>query len=90
MVTAARTVIVTAERIVDGAMFEAQPELTSIAGFMVTHVVHCPAGARPTSCHGMYGIDLSYLADFYAHTQTSESFNAWLHESVLTCSPRMS
>ena len=90
MVTAARTVILTAERIVDGAVFEAQPELTSIAGFMVTHVVHSPAGARPASCHGMYGIDMGYLGDFYAHTQSSESFDAWLQQSVLTCSPRMS
>lgn len=90
MVTAARTVILTAERIVDGSVFEAQPELTSIPAFMVTHVVHAPAGARPTSCHGMYGIDLGYLTDFYAQTQSPESFQAWLQRSVHSCSPRMS
>ena len=90
MVTAARSVILTTEHIVDGSAFEAQPELTSIAGFMVSHVVHCPAGARPTSCHGMYGIDVPYLTNFYAQTTTAEAFRAWLQQSVLACSPQMS
>jgi glutaconate CoA-transferase subunit A len=90
MVTAARMVILTAERIVDGAAFEAQPGLTSIAGFMVTHVVHSPGGARPCSCHGMYGIDMNYLADFYAHTQSSEDFSSWLQQGVLACVPQTS
>jgi glutaconate CoA-transferase, subunit A len=90
MVTAARTVILTAERIVAGSAFEAQPELTSIAGFMVTHVVHSPGGARPCSCHGMYGVDMNYLADFYAHTQSAELFDSWLQQGIPACSPQMS
>jgi glutaconate CoA-transferase subunit A len=83
MATAARQVIVSAERIVDGALFEAQPELTTIAGFMVTHVVHAPGGAHPCSCHGLYDVDTAYLADFYAHTQSPEAFADWMAHNCL-------
>ena len=82
MVTAAKRVVLTAERLVDGATFEAQPELTSIAGFMVDAVVHVPNGAHPCSCHGLYGVDLDYLADFSAHTQSPERFERWLREHL--------
>jgi glutaconate CoA-transferase subunit A len=80
MATAARVVIVTAERVVDGAQFEAQPELTTIAGFLVTHVVHVPGGAKPTSCHGIYDVDLDYLRDFNAHTQSQDAFDSWMRQ----------
>ncbi|MBI3732616.1 MAG: CoA transferase subunit A [Chloroflexi bacterium] len=83
MVTAAKHVILTAEHIVDGSTFAAQPELTTIAGFMVTHVVHAPRGAHPCSCHGLYDMDMGYLGDFYAQAQTADSFEAFLREHVL-------
>jgi glutaconate CoA-transferase, subunit A len=83
MVTAAKQVILTAEKIVDGATFEKQPELTSIAGFMVTHVVHAPRGAHPCSCHGLYDIDMDHLSNFYAHTNSAEAFDVWLRAHVL-------
>ena len=79
MVTAAKHVILTAEAIVDGSVFEAQPELTAIAGFMVTSVVHAPRGAHPCSCHGLYEVDRDYLAGFYAHTQSPDLFSRWLN-----------
>lgn len=82
MVTAAKQVIVTAERIVDGAQFEMQPELTTIAGFMVSAVVHAPGGALPSSCHGCYDIDHAFLADFHAHTQSPESLRTWIAQHV--------
>jgi len=82
MVTAAKRVILTAEKIVDGAAFEAQPELTSIAGFMVDHVVQAAHGAHPCSCHGLYAADLAYLSDFTAHTQSPDQFEQWLSQNV--------
>ncbi len=82
MVTAAKRVILTAEKIVDGATFEAQPELTSISGFMVDHVVHAPRGAHPCSCHGIYDVDLAFLSDFSAHTQSPKQFEEWLSQHV--------
>ncbi len=83
MVTAAKRVVLTAERIVDGAQFEAQPELTTIAGFMVTHVVHAPRGAHPCSCHGLYEVDFDFLADFHAHCGSPAQVAEWIGRHVL-------
>jgi glutaconate CoA-transferase subunit A len=78
MVSAARHVILTAERIVDGRRFSGQPELTTIAGFMVDSVVEAPRGAWPCSCAGLYDYDADYLADYVAHTRTLEDFQHFL------------
>jgi acyl CoA:acetate/3-ketoacid CoA transferase alpha subunit len=78
MVTAARRVILTAERLVDGQSFAAQPELTTIAGFMVDMVVEAPIGAWPCSCAGLYDYDTEYLAEYVASTRTAEGFERFL------------
>ena len=78
MVTAARRVILTAERIVDGQDWANQPELTTMAGFMVDYVVEAPRGAWPCSCAGLYDYDKAYLADYIAHTRTPEDFQQFL------------
>lgn len=78
MVTAARRVILTAECIVEGQTFAAQPELTTIAGFMVDMVVEAPRGAWPCSCAGLYDYDAEYLAEYVAHTRTAEDFGRFL------------
>ncbi len=78
MVTAARRVIVTAERIVTGQNFAEQPELTTIAGFMVHNVVEAPRGAWPCSCAGLYNYDADYLAEYVASTRAVEDFQRFL------------
>ena len=65
MVKAARRVIVTCERLVDGEELARQPELTTIPGFQVDMVIETPGGARPASCAGYYGVDEAYLAEYY-------------------------
>jgi glutaconate CoA-transferase subunit A len=65
MAKAARHVLVTAERIVDGCDFDPQPELTSIPAFEVDAVVEAPRGAWPASCAGCYDVDEAYLAAYY-------------------------
>jgi glutaconate CoA-transferase, subunit A len=82
MVTAARRVVLTAERIVDGAQFAAQPELTTIAGFLVDAVVHAPQGAWPCSCAGLYDYDTDYLAAYHAATRDDQAFQRFLDEHV--------
>ena len=62
MVRAARRVILTAERIVDGATFAAEPDRTDVPGFLVEAVVEAPGGAWPTSCAGLYPYDEAVLA----------------------------
>jgi len=87
MVQAARRVILTAERIVDGASFEASPESVAIAGFMVDAVVEAPGGAWPTSCAGLYDYDAAYLAEYVAASRDETSFRRFVEERVLATEP---
>jgi glutaconate CoA-transferase subunit A len=62
MVKAARRVILTAERIVDGIAFADAPETVTIPSFLVDAVVEVPGGAWPFSCATLYDYDSEYLA----------------------------
>ncbi|HEX2282908.1 MAG TPA: CoA-transferase [Thermomicrobiales bacterium] len=66
MAQAARRVVLTAERITDGAAFAAAPESVAIPGFLVDAVVSAPRGAWPFSCTPHYGYDAAYLAAWVA------------------------
>jgi glutaconate CoA-transferase, subunit A len=57
MVEAAKTVILTAERILPTEEFAKIPELTRVPFFIVTAVVHAPRGAWPTGCYPDYEVD---------------------------------
>ena len=87
MATAARRVILTAEEIVDGATFAQQPELTTIAGFMVDAVVHTPRGAWPCSCVGYYDYDAEYLAAYHAATRDDPQFQRFVEEHIFNTAP---
>lgn len=61
-----------AERIVETARFEAEPDRTDIPGFLVEAVVHAPGGAAPGSCAGHYDIDDAQVRAFQAVTGPEE------------------
>jgi hypothetical protein len=82
MVTAARRVILTAERIVEGQTFTEQPELTTLAGFMVDMVVEAPHGAWPCSCAGLYDYDTEYLAEYVSHSRNAEMWQEFLRRRI--------
>jgi glutaconate CoA-transferase subunit A len=83
MAQAARHVIITAERIVDGAEFEATPEIVAIPGFMVAAVVEAPNGAWPCSCAGEYPEDDAFLADYIHASKSPERFAAFVQDRIL-------
>ena len=83
MVQAARRAILTAERIVDGAEFEASPESVAIPGFMVDAVVEAPNGAWPFSCAGLYDYDAAYLAEYVAASRDEASLRRFVEERIL-------
>lgn len=64
MATAAKEVILTADRIVDSAELAAEPERTTIRQLNVRAVVPAPQGAWPTSCPPFYGIDHDAVIDY--------------------------
>ena len=73
---AARTVIVTAERIVPRLSAEAD-----LLGQRVTHVVAAPNGAAPTSCHPLYPLDAQAILAYVeacASDRFQEYLSAWL------------
>jgi glutaconate CoA-transferase, subunit A len=83
MAQAAHRVIVTAERIVDGAAFEDTPELVAIPGFMVDAVVEAPHGAWPCSCAGLYDYDAGYLAEYVAASKDEVAFHQFVETHVM-------
>jgi glutaconate CoA-transferase subunit A len=87
MARAARRVILTTERIVDGADLAAEPERTTIPGFLVESVVEVPGGAWPTSCAGLYQYDEPLIAGLLAESGDVEQLARFLDERVLHVSP---
>jgi glutaconate CoA-transferase subunit A len=88
MATAARRVLITAERIVDGSTFEATPEIVAIPGFMVDAVVAANHGAWPCSCAGQYDFDADYLAEYIAASKLPGGVRQFVEERITT--PAMS
>lgn len=86
MAKAARQVLLTCERLVDGSQFEAEPDLTTIPGFQVDLVVEAPGGARPASCSGWYDVDEGYLARYYqaASSKTVETLAQFIQECIMS------
>jgi glutaconate CoA-transferase subunit A len=82
LVKAARTVIVTAERIVDTDTFRAAPERTSYPGYAVDHVVEAPRGAWPTACWPEYAYDGDFYRAYQRAARDPEAFAVLLAEHV--------
>jgi glutaconate CoA-transferase subunit A len=64
MSRAAKSVLVVAERVVDTAVFTAQPESTLVPHFMVQAYAIVPSGAWPGSCWPLYEIDYPAVEDY--------------------------
>jgi acyl CoA:acetate/3-ketoacid CoA transferase alpha subunit len=77
----ARTIVIT-ERLVSTEMIRRNPELTRIPGFRVSHVVHLPFSAHPTSVYQAYDYDADYIREYAQMTQTREGVQAYLDKYV--------
>jgi glutaconate CoA-transferase subunit A len=83
MAQAARRVILTAERIVDGEAFADLPETVAIPGFLVDAVVEAPGGAWPFSCTPLYEYDVDYLVAWVGAAGDPESADRFIAERAL-------
>lgn len=83
MAQAARRVILTAERIVDGEAFADAPETVAIAGFLVDAVVEAPGGAWPFSCTPLYEYDTDYLAAWVSAARDPDTADRFIAERIL-------
>lgn len=64
MARAARTVIVSAERVVTSREMQAEAGSTVLPHFVVDGVVEAPFGAYPSECYGLYEADLDHFEDY--------------------------
>ncbi len=72
----AKTVIVTAETVVDSLNADVQ-----IPGALVTAVVHAPRGAWPTSCYPQYPVDGGELLR-YVENCANDQFDSYLQRVI--------
>jgi glutaconate CoA-transferase, subunit A len=66
MAASARTVIVSAEEVVDGDRIAARPDATVLPHFLVDAVVEAPMGAFPHECYGRYEADFAHFDEYVA------------------------
>lgn len=76
-----RGIIVT-ERLVSTDLIRREPERTVIPGFRVSHVVHLPFGAHPSSVYQAYDFDAGHIKHYAAASKTPEGFQKYLDEYV--------
>jgi glutaconate CoA-transferase, subunit A len=78
---ASRTVIVTAERIVE-RLRERDAVGTYLPAILVDVVVHAPFGAHPAGCPGEYGPDPVHMAEYVKSSRDDASFADYLKRVV--------
>jgi glutaconate CoA-transferase subunit A len=75
-------VIVITERLVSTETIRREPSRTVIPGFRVSHVVHLPFSAHPTSVYNLYDFDEQHIQVYAEASKTVEGFRAYLDEYV--------
>jgi glutaconate CoA-transferase subunit A len=81
-VRASKRAIVIAEEIVSTEVIRREPERTVIPGFLVSHVVHLPFSAHPTSVYRAYDYDAEQIEAYVQAQETREKFDAYLERYV--------
>jgi len=81
-VKASKRAIVITERLVPTEAIRRAPERTVIPGFRVSHVVHLPFAAHPTSVYRAYDYDADHIRQYANASKTPEGFLKYLDEYV--------
>ena len=76
-----RTIVIT-ERLVSTEAIRRAPEQTVIPGFRVSHVVHLPFSAHPSSVYGVYDFDEDHIAQYAEASKTPQGFQQYLDKYV--------
>ena len=81
-VKASKRTIVFTERLVSTEAIRRVPERTVIPGFRVSHVVHLPFSAHPTSVYKVYDFDADHIKVYAEASKTPEGFQEYLDKYV--------
>lgn len=76
-----RTIVVT-ERLVSTEAIRSEPDRTLIPGFLVSHVVHLPFSAHPSSVYQVYDFDAAHIDLYASASKTPSGFQAYLDQYV--------
>ncbi len=74
---ASRSVIITAEDIVDTEVISSDPNRVVTPGFKVAAIVHAPWGAHPSPAPGYYNRDHQAFLDYRDASRTPETYLRW-------------
>ncbi len=81
-VKASKRAIVITERLVPTEAIRHDPERTVIPGFRVSHVVHLPFAAHPTSVYHTYDYDADHIRQYADASKTPEGLRNYLDKYV--------
>ena len=81
-VKASDRAIVITERLVTTETIRGFPERTLIPGFKVSHVVHLPFSAHPSSVYGVYDFDKQHIDVYAEASRTPEGIQKYMDEYV--------
>ncbi len=76
-----RTIVIT-EQLVSTEMIRRYPERTLVHGFRVSHVVHLPFSAHPSSVYGVYDFDKDHINLFARASKTPQGLQGYLDKYV--------
>jgi glutaconate CoA-transferase, subunit A len=76
-----RTIIIT-EELVSTETIRRSPERTLVPGFKVSHVVHLPFAAHPSSVYGVYDFDKEHIKLYAEASRTPQGFQEYLDTYV--------
>lgn len=76
-----RTIVIT-EKLVSTETIRRYPERTLVHGFRVSHVVHLPFSAHPSSVYGVYDFDKEHINIYAQASRTPEGLQEYLDTYV--------
>jgi hypothetical protein len=79
---ASKRTIVIAEQLVSTEIIRRYPERTRIPGFRVSHVVHLPFSAHPSSVYGVYDFDKEHIRVYAEASKTPQGLQEYLDKYV--------
>ncbi len=81
-VKASNRAIVITEELVSTETIRRYPERTLVPGFKVSHVVHLPFAAHPSSVYGVYDFDREHIKLYADASRTPQGFQEYLDTYV--------
>lgn len=81
-VKASKRTIVIAEHLVSTEAIRREPDRTVVPGYRVSHVIHLPFSAHPSSVYGVYDFDDAHINEYAEASKTPQGFQQYLDKYV--------